>query len=269
MTLDGSNEMHAVIMAGGKGVRLLPYTTALPKPLVPIGEDHVILEILLEQLAAQGFTSVTLAINHLGPLIQAYVGHGERWGLSVSYMEETSPLSTVGPLFCMRDSLPEHFIVLNGDLLTSIRFDDLLATHVRRGGPMTVATATSESRCEFGVLDIIDGHITDFTEKPTITHQVSMGVYALSRSTIEGYPAGTPMGVDELILDLLASARYPASYPFTGLWLDIGRPADYDRANSTFTDLSPLLLPQAVQVPIRAPEPRVASARLTSFSGAA
>ena len=237
--------MHAVILAGGKGIRLRPYTTALPKPLVPIGSDHVILEILLEQLAAQGFTSVTLAINHLGRLIRAYVGHGKRWGLRVDYVEESVPLNTVGPLFGMRDTLPEDFVVLNGDLLTSIRFDDLLATHVRSGAPMTVATMKSESRVEFGVLDIVDGDIRAFTEKPTVVHHVSMGVYAMSRSTIAGYPSGSPMGVDELILDLLARSAYPSSYPFSGLWLDIGRPDDYDRANTALPELWPLLMPDA------------------------
>src|SRR5829696_10456244 len=114
--------MHAVILAGGKGVRLRPYTTSLPKPLVPIGDSHAILEILLHQLAAYGFTSATLAINHLGELIRAFVGNGSRWGMEIDYAEETMPLSTVGPLFGMRHRLPEHFLVTNGDVLTELDF---------------------------------------------------------------------------------------------------------------------------------------------------
>lgn len=237
--------MHAVILAGGKGVRLRPFTTALPKPLVPIGDSKVILEILLEQLALQGFRSVTLAINHLGRLIRAYVGDGSRWGLSVDYAEETVPLSTVGPLFGLRDRLPEHFVMLNGDLLTDIRFDDLLATHITSGAPLTVATVACESRVEFGVLEVAGRRIRGFTEKPTLHHQISMGVYGMSRATIASYQPGTPFGVDELIIDLLTRQDYPASYPFSGLWMDIGRPEDYDRANTNFDALLPTLLPTA------------------------
>lgn len=224
--------MHAVILAGGKGVRLRPYTTGLPKPLVPIGDKHVILEILLEQLSSQGFTSVTLAINHLGRLIRAFVGDGSRWGLQVDYAEETHPLSTVGPLFLIRDRLPEHFLMMNGDLLTDLRFDDLLRGHATAGSPLTVATARCEMRSEFGVLDIDRGRIVGMREKPVVTHQVSMGIYGMSRSTIEHYPPGVPCGVDELIGDLIAAGRHPASYAFSGLWMDIGRPEDYAKPTS-------------------------------------
>src|SRR3954470_21681653 len=125
--------MHAVILAGGKGVRLRPYTTALPKPLMPIGDNHAILQIVLDQLASCGFTSVTLAINHLGPLIRAFVGDGVRWGLSVDYVEEDRPLSTVGPLFALRERLPANFLVMNGDILTDLDYADLLHTHAVSG----------------------------------------------------------------------------------------------------------------------------------------
>src|SRR5215510_546718 len=141
--------MHAVILAGGKGVRLRPYTTALPKPLVPICDTQTILEIILEQLAACGFTSATLAINHMGPLIKAFVGDGHRWGLKIEYAEETTPLSTVGPLFGLRDRLPEHFMVMNGDVLTDLDFGELLRQHEVSGAPLTVATATQSIRMEF------------------------------------------------------------------------------------------------------------------------
>jgi NDP-sugar pyrophosphorylase family protein len=131
--------MHAVIMAGGKGVRLRPYTTSLPKPLVPIGDNHVILDIILEQLAQCGFRSVTLAINHLGRLIRAYVGDGSAWGLDIDYVQEELPLSTCGPLFGMTN-LPEVFLVMNGDVLTDLHFGELLQTHRDSGAPLTVAT---------------------------------------------------------------------------------------------------------------------------------
>lgn len=242
--------MHAVILAGGKGVRLRPYTTALPKPLVPIGDDHVILDIILRQLSSQGFRSVTLAINHLGSLIRAYVGDGSAWGLRVEYAEECAPLSTVGPLFGMVDSLPDHFLVMNGDVLTDLSFEHLMTHHMASGAPLTVATAASVSRVEFGVLDVSDDRICGFTEKPTLTYHVSMGVYAMSRSTIAAYPPGLAYGFDQLVLDLIDRGEYPGSYLFDGLWVDIGRPDDYDRVNREFETLRPQLLPVRAKVDV-------------------
>ena len=236
--------MHAVILAGGKGVRLRPYTTALPKPLVPIGDTHSILEIVLEQLSGYGFTSATLAINHMGALIRAFVGNGSRWGMTIDYAEELQPLSTVGPLFGMRDRLPEHFIVMNGDVLTDLDFGDLLRQHELSSAPLTVATATQSIRIDFGVLDAAEGRIVGFTEKPTIEYRVSMGVYGMSRATLAPYPVGMPFGFDQLVLDLLSRNERPACYEFSGYWLDIGRPDDYDQANRTYAELMPLLLHQ-------------------------
>ena len=123
--------MHVAILAGGRGVRLRPYTTALPKPLVPIGEEYAILDIILQQLKMQGFTRVTLAIGHLGSLIRAFVGDGSRWGLDVDYSEEDQPLSTIGPLLNFLDRLPEHFLVMNGDVLTDLDYASLLDQHIR------------------------------------------------------------------------------------------------------------------------------------------
>src|SRR5262245_9775757 len=116
--------MHVVILAGGRGVRLRPYTTALPKPLVPIGNEYAILDIILQQLRASGFRTVTLAIGHLGSLIQAFVGDGSRWNLDVDYTDEDRPLSTIGPLFNIIDQLPEHFLVMNGDVLTDLDYGE-------------------------------------------------------------------------------------------------------------------------------------------------
>jgi NDP-sugar pyrophosphorylase family protein len=235
--------MHAVILAGGKGVRLRPYTTALPKPLVPIGDHYAILEIVLRQLAAQGFTSVTLAINHLGALIRAFVGDGDRFGLAVDYIEETVPLSTVGPLFGIKDRLPERFLVMNGDVLTDLDYADLLHSHRIAGVPLTVATYLRSVKVDFGVLSIDADRLVGFTEKPTYTYRVSMGVYGMSRETLDPYPDGLAFGFDQLVLDLLDREEFPASYAFDGFWLDIGRPEDYDEANRRFAELEPILLP--------------------------
>ncbi|NUT35058.1 MAG: NTP transferase domain-containing protein [Hamadaea sp.] len=244
--------MHAVILAGGKGTRLRPYTTTLPKPLVPIGDHHSILDIVLSQLAAGGFTSATLAINHLGRLIRAFAGDGSRWGIDIDYAEETQPLSTVGPLFGLKDRLPDEFLVMNGDVLTDLDFADLLAAHHRTGGPLTVATSPRTTRIEFGVLTLKDRKIVGFTEKPAFTYRVSMGVYGMSRSALEPYPPGRALGFDRLIQDLIDQGRPPASYDFGGFWLDIGRPDDYDEANVAFPRLQDVLLPPAERTLVEA-----------------
>jgi len=191
----------------------------------------------------RGFTSATLAINHLGRLIRAFVGDGSRWGLEIDYVEETVPLSTVGPLFGLKSRLPEYFLVMNGDVLTALDYGDLLQSHVLSGAPLTVATAKRTTKIDFGVLDVSDEKIVGFTEKPSFTYRVSMGVYGLSRETLEPYPEGLAFGFDQLVLDLLDQQRPPATYDFGGYWLDIGRPDDYDEANRSFASLRPLLLP--------------------------
>jgi NDP-mannose synthase len=246
--------MHAVILAGGKGARLRPYTTALPKPLVPIGDSHSILEIVLHQLAAYGFTSATLAINHLGPLIRAFVGDGSRWGIKVDYAEESSPLSTVGPLFGLKECLPEHFLVMNSDLLTDLDFGRLLDVHIDSDTPLTVATAPRTTNIDFGVLEVSDERIVGFTEKPSLTHRVSMGVYGMTRDTLHPYPEGLPLGFDQLVLDLIRRGDPPATYEFNGFWLDIGRPDDYDEANRRFPSLRPALLPNRVRRDVARPD---------------
>ncbi|MEV8086464.1 nucleotidyltransferase family protein [Streptomyces nigra] len=234
--------MHAVILAGGKGVRLRPYTTALPKPLVPIGDQHAILEIVLRQLSTAGFTRCTLAIGHLGEIIRAYVGDGSQWGMNVDYALEESPLGTMGPLLALRDRLPEHFLVMNGDVLTDLDYADVLRSHEASGTPLTIATYARKVHIDFGVLTTDASRVVAFTEKPSIDYRVSMGVYGVSRATLDGYTPGLPLGFDELVTDLLAAGRPPHAYDFDGYWLDIGRPDDYDRANAEFTSRKSLLL---------------------------
>jgi NDP-mannose synthase len=236
--------MHVAILAGGRGVRLRPYTTALPKPLVPIGEEYAILDIILQQLKMQGFTRVTLAIGHLSSLIRAFVGDGSRWGLDVDYSEEDQPLSTIGPLLNFLDRLPEHFLVMNGDVLTDLDYASLLEQHMHWRAPLTVATYQRQVKIDFGTLETVDGHIVSFSEKPTLTYSVSMGVYAMSRNTLTRCPRNVPYGFDNLVHDLLGRQNPPRAYHFDGYWLDIGRPDDYDEANRSFEKLRPRLLPR-------------------------
>jgi NDP-sugar pyrophosphorylase family protein len=246
--------MHAFILAGGKGVRLRPYTTNIPKPLVPIGDQYSILEIVMRQLAAQGFTRATLAIGHLGHVIRAYVGDGSQWNMQVDYHVEDSPLGTMGPVVRSLDTLPENFLVMNGDILTDLDFGDVLRTHMSSDASMTIATYAREVKIDFGVLEIRDSRLTGFVEKPTVDYSVSMGVYAISREALRRYTPGLPFGFDELVLDLLGRKDAPAVYPFGGYWLDIGRPDDYDRANNEFPAIRGDLLREHAHVEAAAPQ---------------
>lgn len=237
---------HAVILAGGKGVRLRPYTTCLPKPLVPLGDECAILEVVLRQLARAGVGSVSIAIGHLGQLIRAVVGDGDRWGLEVDWWEEDSPLGTVGPLVQHRDELPADFLVMNGDILTDLPFGEVLDRHLAAGADVTVAAYSRAIQIDFGVLELTAGadSIVGFREKPTLDYTVSMGVYGLARRVLDRFEPGLPLGFDDLLLDQLASGRPPQSFPYDGFWLDIGRPEDYDRANEEFPLLRSALIPE-------------------------
>lgn len=237
------NAKHAVILAGGQGVRLRPYTTSIPKPLVPIGGEMSILEIVLRQLRANGFTTATLAIGHLGQIIRAYVGDGSSWDIDVTFHLEQEPLGTIGPLLFMKDELPENFLVMNGDILTDLNYRALMDEHIMFDADVTVATYNRDVKIDFGVLEVNQGKITEFREKPTLDYSVSMGVYGMSRRVLERYSEGTSMGFDTLMLDQLGLNRPPRSFSFQGYWLDIGRPDDYDRANSEFSERRSQLLP--------------------------
>ena len=236
---------HAVILAGGKGTRLRPFTITLPKPLVPIGDESSVLEIVIRQLAHQGFESATLAIGHFGELIEAYVGDGSQWGLAIDYAREREPLGTMGPVVQVAARLPEHFLVLNGDTLTELDYAALVRSHAASGAPITVATARREARIEFGVLDVDGDRVVGFREKPAIGYTVAIGAYAVSRSALLSYAAGEPLGFDGLMRDLIARGEHPVAYDFEGFWLDIGRPEDYDRANVEFAEIRARLLPDA------------------------
>jgi NDP-mannose synthase len=238
-------QRHAVILAGGQGTRLRPFTATLPKPLVPIGNELSILEIVLRQLVDRGFSSATLAIGHLGQLIRAYVEDGARWGITVDYAVEDEPLGTIGPIRRILDRLPERFLVMNGDILTDLDFAHLLDAHAATDAPVTVGTYRRQVRVDFGVIEVADMTVIGFEEKPTLEYSVSMGVYALTRETLRPYAADRPFGFDDLMIDLLARGERPAAYPFDGYWLDIGRPEDYDRANAEFEELRPRLLRNA------------------------
>jgi NDP-sugar pyrophosphorylase family protein len=234
--------VRAVVVAGGKGVRLRPYTTTIPKPLVPIGNECSIIEILLRQLARHGFTDVTLAINHLGHIIRGFIGDGSRWGVNVDYWEETTPLGTIGPILEHLDEMPEHFVVTNADLLCSIDLAAMYRQHVAGGAGVTLASHRQRSQIEYGVLHVDGNELRDFEEKPTHEYLVNMGIYVVAREALRQFTPGEPLGFDTLARTLLADGPRPQIFEFDGYWLDIGRPEDYDRANVEFAGVRDVLL---------------------------
>jgi NDP-mannose synthase len=218
--------MRAIILAGGKGTRLRPYTVVLPKPLMPIGE-YPILEVIVRQLAQQGFTHITMAVNHQAKIIQAFFENGERWGINIDYSIETKPLSTMGPLQLIKD-LPENFLVMNGDILTDLNYRDFLSHHAGCKNNFTIAAFERILKSEYGVLKINEyDQLSGFEEKPEFRFDVSMGIYALNRSVLQYIPEDHPYGFDKLMLDLLANGNPASVMRYNGYWLDIGRSDDY------------------------------------------
>ena len=230
--------MRAIILAGGKGTRLKPYTVSLPKPLVPIGDELPIIEVLIKQLARTGFTHITIAVNHLANLIMAFCADGSRWGVKINYSIESKNLSTIAPLALIPD-LPENFLVLNGDLFCNLDFAVFYQYHLDRGNDVTVATRRRSVQIDFGTLQYDDGNrIVQFSEKPIHEFDVSMGVYCLNRRVVSHLDPEIPYGFDNLMIDGIRSARKIEAYPFNGYWLDIGRPDDYEQANLDYPHLS-------------------------------
>ena len=230
--------MRAVILAGGKGTRLRPYTTLIPKPLVPLGGKYSILEIIIMQLARSGFTHITLAVNHLSQLIRAYFGDGSRLGVKLDYSLEEGELSTIGPLTLI-DDLPENFLVMNGDILCNLDFRAFYNAHVHAGSRISVSAYQRQVKIDFGVLrSDAQGHLNQFREKPVYDFDVSMGIYCINRSVIEALPRGLKYGFDNLMIDGLANKQSIDIRSFSGYWLDIGRPEDYEYADENFAELS-------------------------------
>lgn len=228
-----SEPAEAVIMAGGRGTRLHPYTAVLPKPLMPVG-DRAVLEWLLLHLRRHGIRSVILAVNHLRQLIQAYFGDGTALGLRIEYVVEEQPLGTAGPLGLMLGRLAPQVIVANGDLLTDLDVAALTQRHRATGADATIAAMRREHQVEYGVLDTAeDGALTAWREKPRAQHLVSMGLNVIRRDAMADHlHPNTPMNMPDLLTRMAVSGERVLVAPQDALWLDIGRPEDYARAQT-------------------------------------
>ena len=220
---------RAVILAGGKGTRLKPYTISMPKPLVPIGEMPI-LEIIIRKLVRAGFNHITITINHMADMIREYFGDGSKWDVKIDYSMEEKPLSTMGPLKLIKD-LPENFLVMNGDVLTDLDFENFYNEHVVNNNIFTISAFTREQLVDYGVLMSDESNqLVDFIEKPVNTYQVSMGIYMLNRRALDFIPENEFFGFDHLMLNLIKHREYATVRLHHGNWLDIGRPDDYEYA---------------------------------------
>lgn len=233
--------MHAVIMTGGRGVRMLPYTRVLPKGLLPVG-NQPILEILVKQLKASGFNRITMACGYLSHLIELYFTNGEKWGVSIDYHVESTPFGTVGAL--KKLSLPnEPFLLLNCDILTTLNFKEFFEFHGKGNSLLTIASHTRGYPIDFGVLSVSDDRVMGFTEKPKHAVTVSMGIYVVDPHAIQFIPDDAYFDASNLIDTLLQQQQSVRHFESSAYWLDIGKPEDYERANQEFPALSDQLFP--------------------------
>jgi NDP-mannose synthase len=232
--------VRAVILAGGRGSRLAPYTTVLPKPLMPIG-DRAILDVVVRQLTEAGFDHLTVAVGHLAHLIQAVIGDGTAYGVRIDYHGEDTPRGTAGPLATI-EGLDEPFLMLNGDVLTTLDYGELMRAHRASGNALTIATHRREVRIDYGVLHADDeNRLVEYEEKPTLAYTVSMGVYALEPRVRAVVPTDAPFDLPDLVQALLKAGEPVGAFPYEGYWLDIGRHDDYEQAIADFEELRPRL----------------------------
>lgn len=227
----------AVILAGGRGTRMSPFTSVLPKPLMPI-DDRAVLEIVIERLASCGFRDIVISIGYLGHLIEAILGDGSTRDVSIEYAREQEPLGTAGPLRQIA-RLDRTFIAMNGDVLTNLDHAELVHHHRTAGNTMTIATHQRIARIDYGVLSLEDGRsgvhaVSGYEEKPEIPSVVSMGIYVLEPRALEFIPEDGPFDVPDLVRSLLAKGEPVGAFMFDGFWLDVGRPEDWQQAVALF-----------------------------------
>jgi NDP-sugar pyrophosphorylase family protein len=235
--------MRAVVLAGGRGTRLAPYTTILPKPLMPI-DDMPILEVLLRQMKHSGINHVVLTVGHLAPLLRAYFGDGSQWDLDITYSLELLPLGTAGPISLVQ-GLENTFLVTNGDVLTTLDIKKLVAFHKKKGGIATIAAHHRQVQIDLGVIQWEgEDRVSGYIEKPTTDYTVSMGMYVFEPRILDYIPVGQHLDFPDLILKLIACGEKVCGYSCDGYWMDLGRADDYVQANQDFCNMKKQFLPE-------------------------
>ena len=231
----GVENMKAVIQAGGKGTRLRPYTLVLPKPLMPVGGVPVI-EILIKWLRRNGTREAYITTGHLGHLIRALCGDGSQWAVDIKYTEEPEPLGTVGALTLLKDELDQPFLMLNGDLITDLNLNDFTSFHKSHDGLLTIGVTKKKVKIDLGTLEMENQIVKAFVEKPVLQYDVSMGIYCMEPEIINLIPKGVPFGFDDLMHSMLGRKLPVYAYQHEGMWLDIGRPEDFQKAQEYFKE---------------------------------
>jgi NDP-mannose synthase len=239
--------MQAIILAGGKGTRLRPYTTVLPKPLMPIG-DIPILEIVLRQLKHAGVDSVILAVGYMHHLFQSFFQDGIRYGLKIEYSFEDQPLGTAGPIGLVINSLEDDFLVMNGDLLTTINYKNLLLSHKESSASATIALHRRTVNIDYGVIEYDENNLLlGYKEKPSFHFDVSMGINVLKKSAIEKYAIpNTYLDIPDLMMKIVDDGGTVNCFLEECQWLDIGRIDDYQVATELFENDRSVFLPDLV-----------------------
>lgn len=233
--------VKVVILAGGKGTRLRPYTTAFPKPLMPIG-NRAILEILVRQLKARGFKDIIVLVGYLSELITAFLGDGNKFGVNVVYSKEEKPLGTVGGLSLIKKELQDNFLMINGDTLTSLNFAELVDDHEKHSAIATISLKKRQVPIDFGVVEVNTNNVVkSYTEKPTLENLVSTGVNVLSPKVFEYIEPNKYLDFPTLIQNLITAKETVRGHIFDGYWLDIGRPDDYEKANADIEKINAML----------------------------
>lgn len=228
--------MKAVILAGGKGTRLRPYTTHFPKPLMPVG-DKPILETVINQLKDAGIKDIIITTGHLSEMIRALFNDGNKMGVKIRYSLEDTPLGTAGPLDLLRNDLTEDFVVINGDVLCDLDFSEIIKFHNKNKNTATIGTAERTVFVDFGLLKLNNvNEFISWEEKPTLKYLVSMGIYILNPRALNSLPKGRFFNINDLIEALQKNNEKVMGYVHKGYWLDIGRPEDYENACKRFDD---------------------------------
>jgi len=226
-------KMQAVILAGGKGTRLQPYTTVLPKPLVPIG-NYPAMEIVIRQLRFYGVKDIFVSTGHLAGLIEAYFNDGSKYGVKIRYIRENKALSTAGPIGII-NGLKDNFLLMNGDVLTDLNYKDLYDFHIKSKSAITIAAVKREILNDFGVLKINrDNNLISYTEKPKRFDYVSIGINVLNKQCIKYISKGEAIGMPDLVRKMLLEKERIRCYKSNSYWLDIGRIEDYQKAQEEF-----------------------------------
>ena len=228
-------ERQAVILAGGLGTRLKPLTDAIPKPLLPVGEKSI-LEIQMHRLREHGFTDITLATNYKSDYIESFMGDGSRYGVRLHISREEKPLGTCGPLTLVKERLGERFAVMNGDILTTIDFTALWDFSLRTGADLTVVTKEMWLPYAFGKVESEGDFLVGVEEKPNVRLEIIAGIYILTQGAFDFIPDDSYFGMDGLIKAMLAAKRPVAKYLMKDLWLDIGQPPDYAKAQDLYEE---------------------------------